>query len=243
MTGATIETVEAIDCRLAPGGWRFAQDRAEAIDAHWRGVVEGNPHLFNGRILLMRAAEIRHGGDGARTFGGAFVEVEYKAFLYWRHVGFPDADMVNVFAMAALQAGDGAFILGEMGAHTANPGQIYFPAGTPDRDDVFGDRVDLDGSARRELFEETGLSESDVTAAPGWTIVRHGPRIACMKLLRASEPADDLVRRIHAAHAAERARGDMPELARMHVYRRQGDAPAARMPDFMRAYLERFQPG
>ncbi len=49
--------------------------------------------------------------------------------------------------MGAVRASDGAFLLGVMGAHTANAGKIYFPAGTPDPDAMSsGETVDLAGS-------------------------------------------------------------------------------------------------
>ena len=63
--------------------------------------------------------------------------------------------------MGADPLADGAYILGVMGEHTANPGQIYFPGGTPDPDDIAGDTVDLDGRVLREVAEETGFDIDD----------------------------------------------------------------------------------
>ncbi len=63
--------------------------------------------------------------------------------------------------MAALRSADGAFLLGEMAPHTANAGQIYFAAGTPDLSDVFDGRVDLTASVKRELREETGMAADE----------------------------------------------------------------------------------
>ena len=70
--------------------------------------------------------------------------------------------------MAALRGSDGAFLLGEMSPHTASAGAIYFPAGTPDRQDLSGAVVDLEASARRELFEETGWRAEEAEIAAGW---------------------------------------------------------------------------
>jgi hypothetical protein len=41
----------------------------------------------------------------------------------------------------------------------------------------------------RELGEETGPGEQDLLAAPDWTAVVAGPRIALMKEVRARRPA------------------------------------------------------
>src|SRR6266576_268539 len=84
-------------------------------------------------------------------------EVDFASFIAWRDWGFPDKSVRNCFPMAALRSSDGAFLLGVMGSHTATAGQIYFPAGTPDPNDINGNTVDLERGVIRELIEETGL--------------------------------------------------------------------------------------
>ena len=87
---------------------------------------------------------------------GAYSEADFASFVAWRDWGFPDTSVRNCFPMAALRSSDGAFLLGVMGAHTANAGHIYFAAGTPDPNDIVGDTVDLEGGVMRELDGRNG---------------------------------------------------------------------------------------
>ena len=228
-----IEAVSALDFRLTAGVWDFARDRAGEIAAHWRARLAEQPRLFNGRVLMLGPNQVEMRA-GARVLAGAFVEADFADFLAWREFGFPAGDACNGFAMAALRGADGAFLLGEMGPHTASAGAIYFPAGTPDRQDLFGDVVDLDASARRELFEETGVAASEVDIAPGWVVARGQGRVACMKPMRLAVAADAAKARIDAFLAAD----PNPEFSRIHVVRGEADFVEA-MPEFVRAYMAR----
>jgi 8-oxo-dGTP pyrophosphatase MutT (NUDIX family) len=135
--------------------------------------------------------------------------------------------------MAALRARDGAFLLGEMGGHTMNGGQIYFAAGTPDRNDIFGDSVDLAASAARELQEETGFAPEQAPPAPGWSILVSETKIACIqeRLLPFSAVEAE------ARMSAFIARDPEPEFARFHIVAGPQDIDPARMPDFIQAFL------
>ena len=199
MTEIAIVPVERLELALAPRPWPFATERRAEIDAHFDALRRANPALWNGRVLMLHDHAIR----GA-VFRGAYLETDFASLLAWRHWGFPDRGIKNCFGMGALRGSDGAFLLGVMGAHTSNPGMIYFPAGMPDLSDVAGSRVDLTGNVMREIGEETGLAPDDFEAEPGWTTVLAGPRIAQMKMLQRRETAADAARR---DPRASRARG------------------------------------
>ncbi len=232
--GFAIVEVDAIDCLFEPSPWPFASERAGAIDAHWDKLVDAKPQLFNGRVLLLHRGGVERDSTGRQVFRGAYRDVDFKAFLAWRDFGYPARDVRNCFAMAALRGADGGFVLGEMAAHTANAGRIYFPSGTPDLSDVVGGKVDIEGSARRELVEETGLALDDSCFAPGFTLIHDALRVCCMKPVQTTEPAAVLVERIDTALSRE----EMPELARMHVVRREADI-TPHMPFFVAAYMRR----
>jgi 8-oxo-dGTP pyrophosphatase MutT (NUDIX family) len=216
-----------LDLRYEPGVWPFAIERRAEIDAHFVQLRVEKPEMWNGRVLLMRRGDI---ADGILT--GAYLETDFASFIAWRDWGFPDTTMRNCFAMAALRAADGAFLLGQMGPHTATAGQIYFAAGTPDPADIVSDAVDLERGVIRELTEETGLTLSDVTPQPGWTATPLGQRIALMKIVQAREEAEPLRDRIRDVLARQQT----PELSDMYIVRSSDDLDP-RMPPYVRAYL------
>ncbi|MGB8278362.1 MAG: NUDIX hydrolase [Methylovirgula sp.] len=231
---ARIERIAEISYRLVEDNiWRFERDRAAEIEAHWQKRVAQNPHLFNGRVLLMHRSEIAETSARHSLEGTCFV-ADYKAFIAWCDFGFPDAMIANVFAMAALRSADGAFLLGEMGPTTARAGRIYFPAGTPDPSDLKDGTIDFEGSVLRELKEETGLSRDDVRLDASWSVVFQGPHIACMKTIRSTLSAAELIARVDAFLAQERE----PELARLKPVFSPDDFEPNRMPDFTLAYMQ-----
>ena len=219
--------VARLDLRFEPISWQFAVERRDAIDAHFARLRVDKPEMWNGRVLLLR-----HGGIADGTLSGAYLETDFASFIAWRDWGFPDKTMRNCFPMAALRSSDGAYLLGQMGSHTATAGQIYFPAGTPDPNDIVGDTVDLEGGVMRELTEETGLGPEDATPQPGWFATPLGQRLALMKVVEARQDADTLRRRILAFLAADA----QPELIDIHVVRSVDDLHPA-MPRYVATFL------
>jgi 8-oxo-dGTP pyrophosphatase MutT (NUDIX family) len=150
------------------------------------------------------------------------------AGLAWGEIG---RHVKACFGVAALMGSDGAFIVGQMAPHTRNAGQLYFPSGSFDRKDVTAGKLDVLASIFRELREETGLAPGDLAPDPGWHAVFAGPRVPLFKLVRASEPADVVRRRIVTNLAAQKK----PEFVAIEVVR-SGDVDP-RMPLWMRAFL------
>ncbi|WP_342360868.1 NUDIX hydrolase [Terrarubrum flagellatum] len=225
-----IVEVSSVDARVTPFDWAFPRDHRSEIDANWARMMADKPKMFNGRVLLQHHGELV--GD---VFVARYFETDYADFIGWIKAGHPGVPLRNGFSMAALRARDGAFLLGEMAAHTVNAGRIYFAAGTPDRDDIReGGVLDLAGSAERELCEETGLQPNEVAIGEGWAAVAETTRIAFMRPCRINLPAEE-ARRVMLDRIA---RQDEPELSGIHIARHGDQSLHERMPDFMRRYLD-----
>jgi 8-oxo-dGTP pyrophosphatase MutT (NUDIX family) len=228
MTRPAIVFVDRLDLAFEPAPWPFAQQRRAEIDAWFAELQQQKPAIWNGRVLVLHRYELRDG-----VFRGAYLETDYASFSAWRHWQPAEAGVHDCFGAGAVISADGAVLLGVMGAHTANAGWIYFPAGTPDPNDIIGGRVDLDWSVARELKEETGLDIAEVSPAPGWTMVIDGPLIVQIKTLRSALGADEL-RTTMLAHLAAEAQ---PELADIRIVRGPADFDPA-MPAFVTAFLQ-----
>lgn len=224
-----IVVLDRVEARIEPYDWVFARENEQAIAAHWQTLIAAKPAMFNGRVMLQHRAAI---ADGVCQAG--YFEADYAAFLAWRDFGRPGPAIRNGFAMAALRAADGAFLLGRMAEHTANGGKVYFAAGTPDREDARPDgTLDLAGSVTRELCEETGLDIGELSVAESWTAVAVPGRVAFMRPvtlgLDASAARELILERI--------ARQDEPELSDIVIVRNLADCAAYDMPPFMMPYL------
>src|SRR5437773_1792023 len=182
MADVTLVPIERLELRFARTSWPFAAARRDEIDRYFAELRRGKPELWNGRVLVLQTFAVADG-----VFRGTYLETDFASFLAWRDWGFPDQSVRNCFAMAALRAADGAFVLGVMASHTANAGKVYFIGGTPDPHDVAGERVDLERSVLRELAEETGLSAETVRPEPGWHAIFDEARIAMVRVLRTAE--------------------------------------------------------
>lgn len=182
-----VSIVERLDLRFVPRPWPFAAQRRAEIDAHFAALQAREPRLWNGRVLLMH----EHSFDGG-VLRGAYLETDFASFNAWRSWGWPETGIRNCFGASALISADGAVLLGVMGAHTVNAGQVYFPCGTPEAKDIVDGRIDLDRSAARELTEETGIDVSTLVSEPSWVAVSVPGEIAMIKLRHAAENAETL---------------------------------------------------
>ena len=233
MSAPAIFAVDRLDLRFTPKPWPFALARRAEIDTFFAARQRETPALWNGRVLLMHRHSLEHG-----VFEGDYLETDYASFLAWRDWAPPDAGVHDCFGAGALVSADGAVLLGVMGAHTANAGQIYFPAGTPDPNDIVEGKVDLAFSIAREFKEETGIDVSELAVAPGWTVIADGQLVVAIRALRSSVNADALRARILGFLHTERK----PELADIRIVRGPADFDPA-MPGFVTAYLARFFAG
>ena len=219
--------VDRLELAFKPRPWAFADERRAEIDAYFAKRQRENPALWNGRVLLLYHQVVQDG-----VFRGDFLETDYASFSAWKSWGRPPAGVRDCFGAAAVVGHDGGLLLGVMNTHTANAGQVYFPCGTPDPDDIVAGQVDFDVSVRRELKEETGIDAATLTPEPGWTAVVDGPLISHVKLFRAHEPAEVLRTRALDHIARERK----PELCDIRIVRAQTDVDPA-MPRFVTAFL------
>jgi hypothetical protein len=222
-----IAPVDRFDLRFEPRRWQFADDNRTAIDAHFLARQSANPALWNGRVLLAYEYGVTN-----HVCRGAFLETDFASFNAWRDWGRPHVGIVNCFAAAVLRSADGAYLLGVMGDHTANAGQIYFPCGTPEPGEIADGRVDLEHSARHELKDETGLDFEDLKAEAGWLSLRMESWAMVTKVLNADEPAEPLRCRI-VRHIASQ---QQPELSDIRIVREPADLDE-KMPSFVSAFL------
>ena len=221
--------VDRLELAFAPKPWAFADERRAEIDAFFAALQRDKPALWNGRVLLLH----RSAGGGRRVHAATYLETDYASFAAWRAWGRPPAGVRDCFGAAAIVAGDGAVLLGVMGAaHLQCRAASIFPAARPIPTTLWTARSISISACGASSRRKPGSTPADFAAEPGWTTVVDGTLIAQIKVLRAPRERRSLAR----AHARHLARERQPELADIRIVRGPADFDPA-MPRFVTAFL------
>ncbi len=212
--------LRGIEGRLVPYEWPWARDNAERIAAHWERRRAARPALFDGIVLLSCACTVEGGVARVDLF-----EARFSQFVAYRDGGAFDGAVANAFAAIVPWGADGAVLVGEMGAHTANAGQLYFPCGTPDRDDLRGETVDLAAARRGNSPRRPGCRCRTTRRGSGSSSTGRGSSPSCAPCAspRRARPCARGPRPTAAAEAD-------PELAALRLLRGPADLDPQRMP-------------
>ncbi|NUS70009.1 MAG: NUDIX hydrolase, partial [Ensifer adhaerens] len=84
--------IDAVDVRVTGAAHPFHLEEVERAQENWQREIAANPHLFDGRMVLLRALRIADG----RLRGEGHV-VPYSTFLWWRKTRARSA--FHLFAM------------------------------------------------------------------------------------------------------------------------------------------------
>ncbi|MEQ1953166.1 NUDIX hydrolase [Mesorhizobium sp. CN2-181] len=222
----SIVPVSDIEVRLEPGQHPFEATNAEAIEANWQREVAANAALFDGTIVLLAGLAYA----GGRLTGRCHA-VRYATLLYWRRSRPQGAE--HAFAHAALVSSDGALVAIRMAAHTANPGRIYFAAGSFEPFDFRDGLVDVEANMAREVGEETGLDISATPHDPSYHLYSRNSATVIFRRCYLDETAEQIAARIAAFVASE----EQSEIDGAVVIRSPDDFPDGAMP-YMRAIVD-----
>lgn len=218
-----------LEITLSPDPLAFSLREEARVAATFAAAKARNPALFDGPILLFS----RPRTDGPRLSATAF-RTRYSSLTTL--IATPDVgrDACNLFGAAAIVGADGGVVLGRMGPKTAGAGEVKFPGGTPDEEDVTADGgVDILGSIAREMEEETGLKAAEARLDEDLILVDDHPYFAVVGVLRFPQTADQLAVRVRAFLAAD----PDPELAGVEVVRPGASLDPAIVPAYTRAAL------
>ena len=192
----------------------FAAENGDAIKAYWARQLAANPRLWDGQHFMFTDARCANGRLTATGHTSSFA-----AFLYWRDHG-RDAALTHITGTSLPVTADGALLAVRMADHTANPGQLYFPAGSLDRADLIDGRFDITANIRREMGEEIGLAPPLPAFDPGLVAVHDDNAWFIARRCRLGLSFEACLSHF-AAH--QRAAGD-DEIAALVAIRTPGDA-------------------
>jgi ADP-ribose pyrophosphatase YjhB (NUDIX family) len=233
-TDDRVVRVERCDLVAVDQRWAYALEHADAIDFHWDMRSAENPNFFNGRVRMLANYAL----DGA-TLSGAFLEIDFKEFLYWREMGEPEAGITDAFGSALIWSNDGGVLLCRQRPGHINTGYAYLPGGFVDANDVDSDGcIDIAASSAREVAEETGLCAPLLARQPGFILTFCKRQLSIGVVYHCDLSSDQLRDRV-MAHLSADPGSELAEIVMVHT---KSDLDGMALTPFARVLLATLLP-
>jgi len=191
MTLPFIHRATTLDLKVRSTLWR-SRRRARRDRCAFASEQRKKPTIWNGRVLL-GATRLHRKPPHGRLLRDGFCKLPGVA----RTGGFPDTGVFNGFGMGALHCSDGAFVLGEMAAHTAMRVGFTFRRERP-TSMISGTVRSISPAALPVGSGGNRLDGGGLCAGAHWDCVASGAAIAMIRLLRVDMPGEALRARIEA---------------------------------------------
>jgi hypothetical protein len=210
-----------IDVQLVSTRHPFETKFKSEIAENWKAELSNNPRLFDGRVTLASSVSLSGG-----ILQGAMHEINFSTFLFWRKRRQSEA-CCHIFAFAVPVTTDDALVAVKMSGFTANPGRVYFAAGSFERCDFVDGQMDFVTNTHREVFEETGLSFEDVPHDDEFGLIRIGATVLIFRRYFLANDAEAVAQAIRQHVSADGEpeiegpvvirKGERPEGALRHM--------------------------
>ncbi|MBW9116651.1 NUDIX hydrolase [Rhizobium cauense] len=188
----TVFPIAGVDLKVLSGDHPVYLSQRDAIRENWEKETAANPALFDGRMVFQKRLALTDSGLAAEGH-----VIPFSTFMWWRRQANRQGG-IHLFAYPVLETADNALVAIRMGSHTANPGQVYFAAGSLEPEDVSAGRCDVEGNMRREVLEETGLDLNDAKPGDRYYASHVRRTVTVLRLFRFEMTADEMIDRIHA---------------------------------------------
>lgn len=225
-----VKVVSRCVLKVVDRGWPFAETHRAEIDAHWQTATASNPSYFNGIIYLI--AEVHSVGNEIHA---DLIRTNFKSYLYWRSLGFPEAGVIDGFGSALIRSSDSRYMLTFQRPGNANHGFACLPAGFIDERDVYPDgTIDIGASVAREIDEEIGEAGTSLEREDGIIVARSGAQLCFAVPFYLPKTAEEFVAGVEAHNASS----DDPELEAIIPVGRLEDLTPLKILPYARLLLE-----
>ena len=127
------------------------------IDKNFENMKKNGANIWNGEVLCVSDCNI---DDNSIEI--TCKKTDYAHYLYEERVGCAkEYECKNLSAGCLFETSDGYYVIGELDEKTSYPRMMQVPGGGIDKADIFGEKIEVENTIKRETKEEININLDD----------------------------------------------------------------------------------